>query len=367
MTIQVAIGNSYALALASDRHVFRGGEARSTGQEVKLLRLRGTVPAAMMASGPFAVFGIPVSRLSLRLERALESVAAEGSPEALAEAVLSALDQPLTTPGTDGLPEADAAVLAEVADDVLESALDLNSGSGIGLESLLAELERAPHCRGGERAEAFGRAVWRERAPGLPELVTEPSVAEALRHAPDLCGRAVIGALSRDWRRASDLFLTVGMCCPATGVPVLVALRLWKGIGGRLHFASRLERDYEAIWKSNRTVVIAQGSGRATVEAMVDGLAEDHWTQLTATDRESLRPGMGQRWDKAHDRIGVSSPRELAAAATGLVRGAEVIGYLTRDGEGSVAEIDCVLLTPRGGTEYTLPAGPELRVAALAG
>ena len=154
---------------------------------------------------------------------------------------------------------------------------------------------------------------------GFPELVTKPSVAEALRHAPDLCGRAVIGALSRDWRRTSDSFLTVGMCCPATGVPVLVALRLWKGIGGQLHFASRLERDYEAIWKSNRTVVIAQGSGRATVEAMVDGLAEDHWTQLTATDRKSLRPGMGQRWDKAHDRIGVLSPRELAAAATGLV------------------------------------------------
>ena len=74
------------------------------------------------------------------------------------------------------------------------------------------------------------------------------------------------------------------------------------------------------------------------MEAIVDGLAEDHWTQPTATDRKSLRPGMGQRWDKAHDRIGVSSSRELAAAATGLVRGAEVIGYLTRDGEGSVAE-----------------------------
>ena len=83
--------------------------------------------------------------------------------------------------------------------------------------------------------------MWRERAPGLPELVTKPSVAEALRHAPDLCGRAVIGALSRDWRRTSNMFLTVGMCCPATGVPVLVALRALEGNRGpvALCFAAR--------------------------------------------------------------------------------------------------------------------------------
>jgi hypothetical protein len=240
MTIQVAVANSYGIALASDRHVFRGAETRSTGQDVKLLRLRGPVPAAMMASGPFAVFGLPVSRLSLRLERALADAAPESRPDTLAETVLRALEHPLERASADPV-EADAAVLAEVAEDVLAQAAGMGDPKS-GLVSLLAEMERAPRCRDGERIDAFGHAVWQERSPGLPQLVSKPSIAEALRHAPELCGRAVIGALSRDWRKTSDLYITVGMCCPITGVPVLAALRLWKGVGNRLHFASRLER-----------------------------------------------------------------------------------------------------------------------------
>jgi hypothetical protein len=85
-------------------------------------------------------------------------------------------------------------------------------------------------------------------------------------------------------------------------------------------------------------VLIAQGSGRTVIEAMVDGLAEDHWGHLQPASQETLRQGMGQRWDS-------------------------VIGYLTRESEGSVADIDCVLLTPRDATESTMEAGPLARTA----
>jgi hypothetical protein len=364
MTIQVAVANSHGLAMASDRHVFRGGEVRSTGQDVKLIRLRGAVPAAMMAAGPFAVLGTPIARLAPRIERALDGAAAEGTPDALAEAVLRVLEQPLAPLATGDASEGDAAVLAEIAEDVLEPALGAGYDARTSLEELLRELERAPFCRGGERMQATGQAAWRARAPALPGIVSKPAVAAALRHEPDLCGRAVIGAMSRDWRKASDVYLSIGCCCPATGVPVLLALRLWRGIGNRLHAASRLERDYEAVVQADRTVLIAQGSGRAAVEAMVDGLAEEHWGRFAAGGHAALQPGMAARWDRAHDRIGVSSGRELAAIAAGLVRGAEVIGYLTGDGESTVAEVDCILLNPRGISEHTLPAGSALRQAA---
>jgi hypothetical protein len=273
MTIQVAVMNGYGVALASDRHVFRGGEARSTGQDVKLLRLRGAIPAAMMASGPFAVFGLPVARLAMRLERAL--AAAPPGPDALACAILAALDVPVEGP------------------------------------------------------------------------VAEPQMAGATARAP-----------------AGDLYLTVGLVCPQTGVPALVSLRLSQGADNRLHATSRLDSDYEVSWRAGRTVVVAQGSGRALVEAMVDGLGDEHWTALDLAARERLRPGMEGRWDRAHGRLGVASPRELAAIATGLVRGAEVIGFMTREAEGTVAEVDCLCLTPREVLLAGLDAGPALNVAA---
>jgi hypothetical protein len=281
MTVQLAIANSYGIAMASDRHVFRDGPGRSTGQEQKLLRLRTTAPAAMMAAGPLAVLDTPVSRLALEIERAVRLAESAGRPEALAAAVLDALGGPVP---------------------------------------------RGP-----------------EQLAGAPEAVQPVPVG---------------GSNARSGRPASsDLYVTVGLCCPTTGVPVLVSLRLWRGVGDRLEFASRLAGDYEAIWRSNRTVVVAQGAGRPIVEAMIDGVAGEHWSSLPAASRAKAGPAMSARWDRAHDRIAVSSLRELGAIATGLVRGAEVIGYLTREGEGTVAPVDCVVLTPGGIVECGLHAG----------
>jgi hypothetical protein len=278
MTVQLAIANSYGIALASDRHVFRDGPARSTGQEQKLIRLRTSVPAAMMAAGPLAILDTPVSRLALEVERAVRAAEGAGRPEALAAAVLDALGGPVPR----------------------------------GPDTLRASVHAAP----------------------------------------------VGGPDARSSRPAScDLYVTVGLCCPATGVPVLVSLRLWRGLGDRLEFASRLDSDYEAIWRSNRTVVVAQGAGRPIVEAMIDGIAGEHWGGLSAATRAKAGPVMSARWDRAHDRIAVSSLREMGAIATGLVRGAEVIGYLTREGEGTVAPVDCVVLTPAGIVECGLHAG----------
>lgn len=250
MTIQIAVMNGYGLAMASDRHVFRGPDTRSTGQDVKLLGLRGNTPAAMMAAGPFAVFGLPVARLALRLEQALAAAAA--TPDALAEAALEALRAPL-----DGAPARDDDLLAEVAEQVLEHAADAGCGPLAGLEQVLAEIAAAPACRDAEAVAARFDGAWKR---ALPALADRPGLRAVLREAPELCGRAVAGALSHDWHH-SELFLTVGLCCPASGVPVLLALRLWRGVGGCLQHASRLDNDWEAAWRAGRTVVTAQGSG----------------------------------------------------------------------------------------------------------
>jgi hypothetical protein len=69
-----------------------------------------------------------------------------------------------------------------------------------------------------------------------------------------------------------------------------------------------------------------------------------------------------RRWARdgiAHDQLGVSSVSELGALAAGLVRGAEAVGYLTRDGEGTIAPVDCLMLTPDGVSAAPLPAGPD--------
>jgi hypothetical protein len=159
------------------------------------------------------------------------------------------------------------------------------------------------------------------------------------------------------------LYLTVGLVCPRTGVPALLALRMTLGPDHRLHATSRLDADFEVSWRAGRTVVVAQGSGRALVEAMVDGLGDDHWQALDTAARERLRPDMDGRWDRAHGRIGVCSPCELAAVATGLVRGAEVVGFLTREAEGTVADVDCLCLTPREVRVAGLRAGLAPRIA----
>jgi hypothetical protein len=368
MTIQLALANSYGIAMASDRHVYRGAEPRSTGREVKLLRLRTAVPAALMASGPLAVFDVPVSRLALPLEHAITAAQQHGRPESLADAVLDVLDRPL--PGElAGGENADAQVLGLTAEQVLERACTAEQTPARGLERVLAEIERASACRNEAEIRHAAHATWAAHAARLPESLAKPRHAAVMREAPELCGRAVVGALTRDWRKLADLFLTIGMCCPTTGVPVVVSLRLWRGIGRRLHFVSRFTRDYETLWRSSRTVAVAQGSGRPLIEAMIDGIADDHWRRMPGPERDAVGREMGARWDRTHDRIAVSSLGELGALASGLVRGAEAVGYLTREGEGTVAPIDCMVLTPYGvgdhGLEGAVPASASLSPHAI--
>jgi hypothetical protein len=356
MTIQLALANSHGIAMASDRHVFRGGEARSTGRDIKLTRLGGPVPAAMMASGPLAVFDVPVARLALPLQSALAAAAAARTPEALAEAVLSVLDEPL--PGA-AAPDADALILQATAELVLDRALEAGTDAEAGLACVLEELERAAACRGESLLRALGGSVWGTYAPRLSDALAKPSHAAALRAAPELCGRAVVSALTRDWGRPSDLFVTIGLVCPATGVPVLVSRRMWRGLGRRLHAVSRFASDYEALWRSTRTVFVAQGSGRPVIEAMIDGVADSHWRRLPQAERDGMNGEMNERWNRAHDRLGVCSVAELGALAAGLVRGAEAIGFLTREAEGTVAPVDSIVLTTDGGHSATLPSGAE--------
>lgn len=356
MTIQLAVANSHGIAMASDRHIFRGGEPRSTGRDVKLIRLRGPVPAAMMASGPLAIFDVPVARLALPLQAALTMAAGVGAPEALAEAVLSVLDEPLPGAAT---PEEDAQLLRATAELVLDRALQDGADPESGLACVLDEIEQAAACRGETVLRELGGSLWGAHATRLPDVLSKPSHAAAFRAAPELCGRAVVSALTRDWGRPSDVFVTIGLVCPATGVPVLVSRRLWRGLGRRLHGVSRFVTDYEALWRSTRTVFVAQGSGRPVIEAMMDGMADSHWRQLAASERDGLSAGMNDRWNRAHDRLGVSSVTELGALAAGLVRGAEAIGFLTRESEGTVAPVDCMVLTANGAEAVSLPAGTE--------
>jgi hypothetical protein len=198
MTIQLAIANTYGIAMASDRHVFRGAEPRSTGRDPKLLRLRTTVPAAMMASGPLAVFEVPVARLALPLAQQLDAAQDEGTPEALARAVLEVFDRPL--PGTSASrDEADAQVLGATAALVLERALGAGHDPARGLERVLEEIERATACCGEAELRETCAALWSAHAPGLPDALGKPGLAAAMRAAPELCGRAVVGALTHDW------------------------------------------------------------------------------------------------------------------------------------------------------------------------
>ncbi len=355
MTIQVSVMNGYGLAMASDRHVYRGG-SRSSGDDVKVIRLHGDVPGALMTSGPFAMFGQPVARLALRIEGALARARERRCPEALAEAVLEALGAPFEGPASDD----DAELLIETTDHVMEHVLADGSDAMTGLSRLLAELETAPSFRDRHRIEQSARQVWERDFSQIRERSGKPHVVRALHEVPELCGRAVVGAFGRDWRKAAELFVSVGLCCPATGVPVLIAVRAWRGLGRRLQIGSRLDAEYEMAWKAGRTVLIAQGSGAGIVDSMIDGVADGHWNALTQTEKDAVRPRMNVRWDSAHARLAVANPRELASVATGLVRGAEVIGHLTRDGERSVLGVDCAMLTPHGATQWHMACADGL-------
>jgi hypothetical protein len=352
MTIQVTVANAYGVAMASDRHVYRAAQTLSTGRQVKLHRLRGPVPSAMMCAGRFSVLGFPVSRLSLRFEQALEEAAAAG-PEALAEAATAVLRQPLCVP--DGGDDAEA--LAAVAEMVV-GRTQAYGGTEAALGRLLAEIGAAPRCHNSDAVEAVGRSAWRAGAlAASPSLATSPSLAETLKRTPDLLGEAVIGALVRNWSRPSDVQLMIGLCCPVTGVPAVVAVNIWKGLSGCLLYAPRADQPACLLRRAGRSLVLSQGSGRGNVCGMIEGVSGDHTDGSAQT--ETIAAAVDRRWQHVHDRIGVSSPAELASVAAGLVRGAEVIGYLTGEDEGSIAEVDSLLLTPQGVASHVLARAPE--------
>lgn len=352
MTIQITVANAYGVAMASDRHVYRRGQVLSTGRQAKLHPLRTPVPAAMMAAGRFSILGLPVVRLGLLMERALVQAAGKG-PDALAEGVLGVLSRPITEdqPGADtsGLDSQDSDVLARMAELVIEHARarDLSGG----LEALLAEIASAPFCHNGEEMEAEGRLAWKTHARVLPGIITRPEFAGALREAPDLLAEAVVHALARDWNRPIEVSLMVGLCCPESGIPAVVAVNLWRGLGGRLVFAARQDRAYYTLGRAGRSLVISQGSGRGHIRTMIEGIAAEFADNRPA---EATTAAVDARWQRAHDRIGIATPGELAAIAAGLARGAEVTGFLTGEDEGTVMEIDTVLLSPRGAVTHSL-------------
>lgn len=334
MTIQVTVANAYGLAMASDRHIYRHGQPLSTGRQPKLTALRAPMPAAMMTAGSFSVLGFPLSRVALGIERALATPGA--GPDVLAERVLDVLDTPLrAADGEQDVQRRDIEALARTAEFVVGRARAIGDD---GIAALLVEIERAPRCRGGDEVELLGRAVWQTSAGALPDMAPSSAVAELLQRTPDLLGEAVIGALVRDWTRPADANLMVGLCCPETGVPVVVAVNIWKGLGNRLLFAPRHDRAHFALHQAGRSLILSQGSGRRNVTAMLDG----------CSGPDEPDEHRANRWQRAHERIAVSSPDELAAVASGLVRGAEVIGYLTGEDEGSVVDVDCIRLTPSG-------------------
>jgi hypothetical protein len=355
MTIQVAVSNAYGVALASDRHVYRRGQPLSSGLQTKLTRLRGSVPGAMMSAGSFSIHGFPVPRLALQLEQALTASQGEG-PDGLAQALLGVLGRPVGYPGyAEDTPLRDLEALIRAAEIVIGRA-SAYGDTASGLEKLLTEIARAPRCHGSDEVEERGRSVWRDEASRLSEMTASTEVAGALREVPDLLGEAVIGALVHGWSRPADVNLTAGFCCPETGVPVVVAINVWKGLGDRLLFAPRHDRAYYALHRAGRSLVITQGSGRANVCAMIEGVSADAEADHDPRDRMAM---IDRRWQRAHERIGVSSPAELVGIATGLVRGAEVIGYLTGDDEGSVADIDALLITPQAIASHTLAGTPD--------
>jgi hypothetical protein len=331
MTIQVAAANAHGVAMASDRHVYRDGHPLSTARRQKLSRLRGPVPAALMCAGRFSVVGFPVSRMALRFERALATAAGSG-PEALAEAALGVLSHPLGIQG--GKPDEEA--LAETAELVVARALAYG-GTAAAFSRLLDEIRSAPRHHASGEVEAMGRRAWRSVAGSL---AASPPMADALRMVPDLLGEAVVGALVSGWARPADVNVMLGLCCPVTGVPVLVAVKVWSGLSGRLMFAPRRGKPFHAMHASAQGILLCQGSGSGNVSAMIGGV--DH------------PEGQADRnWRRAQGQISVSTPAEMVSVAAGLVRGAEVIGYLTGGQEGSVDEVDALLLTPQGVEEVT--------------
>ena len=328
----------------------------STGRQAKLQVLRGSIPAAMMSAGSFSLCRVSVFRASRCRSSVLLPPRRKRVRRVSRRAVLSVLARPLELQGTeDEIALRDAEALARAAELVVGRALSYGN-CRLGIEKLLEEIRQAPRCQGGEEVEKLGRSVWRSNLDKLPRLAASPGIAEVLRHTPELLGEATISAFVRDWNRPPEASVMVGFCCQETGVPAAIAVNIWKGLAsvcclrramtGRIPAASRRAEPR-----------LSQGSGRANVCAMVEGIAESYMKDCR--DREAVAAAVDNRWQRAHARIAVSSPAELASIAAGLVRGAEVVGYLTGEDEGSIADIDCALLTPSGIVSHTI-SGAEV-------
>jgi hypothetical protein len=364
MTIQVAVLNGRGLALASDRHVYRRDDARSSSREAKVQVLGGRVPAALMQAGLLTLMDAPTSRLPIRLERAL--AAADEGPEALAEAALDALASCVPSPQADHASD-DATVIAATLRSLAADA----AASKLGFASWAADfcararetdgfLDRDPEADAAQARRAWSVAG----VPGI-EISGSREAAEALRSVPQACEAAVVAALSRAVRSTPDSSFVVGACCPSTGVPVLVAVDAWPGLGNRFLLRSRLAGRFKAAWRTGATSILAQGSGRETVNAMLDGIDEENFCVLDKSQRTAQRQVVEARWGRAHLSVSLSSERELATVASGLVRAAEVMGYLVGSREGTVDAVDCVLLTPYGvERQESVAFAPDRREAA---
>jgi hypothetical protein len=339
--------NGRGLALASDRHVYRRDDARSSSREAKVQVLGGRVPAALMQAGLLTMMDAPTSRLPIRLERALAS-AAEG-PEGLAEAALAALASSAPSPD-DGSGSDDATVIAVTLRSLVSEAVAAKQVFAAWAGAFCGRAKDAEGFLDRDRAAdaEAARAAWSEVSVQALERDASREVAEALRASPQACQSAVVAALSCAVRSTPDSSFVVGACCPSTGVPVLVAVDAWAGLGGRFLLGSRLAGRFKAAWRTGATSILAQGSGRETVNSMLDGIDEENFCVLDRTQRSAQRRIVEARWGRAHLSVSLSSERELATVASGLVRAAEVMGYLVGSREGTVDAIDCVLLTPYG-------------------
>jgi hypothetical protein len=349
--------NSVGIAMASDRHMYRRDDFRSTGLECKLSRLHGRVPAAFMHSGRMSVLGLPTARLTYRLSRALQCVAPGSGPDSLAESVVRALGAPASPDDiASGYPEPnDAAVFADTLNAIVSA-----SSYAVGAQGLRDIIDQASAASAyidtdPGQAESLSRQVWAARLSDIPCFLDVPAQA-AFSAQPELCAEAVVQVMSRAWQvREPHTSLMVGLCCPDTGVPVLVAVEAWAGLGNKKMLTSRLARRHVAAWRSGATLLTTQGSGKETVHAMLDGIEGENWLALDAADRGGQASVINERWARAHEGLAVASVKELSSVATGLVRAAEIMGFLLGRDEGTVATVDCVQITPEGTYRTTMP------------
>lgn len=358
MTIQVAIMNADAVVVASDRHIYRRGDERSTGRECKIHVLRGPVPGAVTFSGLTAVFDVPLHRLVPRIDRAIAAVP-PGNPGALGRAVLGVFDQPACEPqfSEDEVAGDDRRVLRDVMDCVASTATKRDGRPVETLRFLMDEIAAADQFPDETELAARAADAWDLHYERLRGSVRQAWAKEALADAPELCRGVVAGAMSRKWRPNPEFQAFVALWCPQTSVPVLVAIKGWRGLGNRIVWLPRLEPDgYLAALHTGATALLSAGSGSGAVSAMLDGFPSEALEAASPDGTTALRALSGRRWDAMHQAVRVASGSELVGIATGLVRGAELLGFLTGRAEGSLDEIDAVMIDAHGMHRYALAA-----------